>query len=156
MELKKIIVDSLSVSEVLSLLEIAQGFSLERPDWKRLKQELARYDAWGFYDREELFGYALVNCRSPYFEDSIQIAELKYRWQYNQEAVIARIICALARVYQNTSNLVVMDVDIRHDINCGLYKKIGFTTSVMRSPLDRNRAVLLSNLDSLLKNGFSA
>ena len=156
MELRKIAVDSLSLPEILSLLEIAQGLSPMRPDWKRLKQELARYDAWGFYENQELFGYALVNYPSPYFGGSVQLAALRYRWQYNREAVIGQMICQLAGAYREVSDLMVMDIDIRHDLNLGLYKKLGFSNSLMRSPLDRDHAVLVSGLDSLLKNRFNA
>ena len=154
MELRKIAVDSLSLPEILSLLEIARGLSQMRPDWNQLKGELTRYDAWGFYENQELFGYALVNPSSAYFGGSVQLAALRYSWQYNRESVIGQMICRLAGAYREASELMVMDIDIRHDLNLGLYKKLGFSNSLMRSPLDRDHAVLVSGLDSLLKNRF--
>ena len=156
MEIRKLDVNSLSVPEILSLLEIARGLSSMRPDWGQVKRELARFDAWGFYDREALIGYTLVNCPGSYLGGSAQIVELKYRWDYNRESTVAWMLCEVARAYQGASDLIVMDVHIRQDLNVGLYRKLGFANSVMRSPLGRDRMVMFSQLDSLLKNGFNA
>lgn len=154
MEIGKMDVDALSVPEILSLLEIAQGVSSAQPDWSLLKQKLARYDAWAFYDRKVLLGYVLVNDSSPYLDGSAQIVELKYRWEYNQESTVARMLYEIARIYQGSSDYLVMDINIRRDLNRDQYKKLGFAISAMQSPMGWDHRVLLAQTDSLLKNGF--
>ena len=151
MEIRKIDVDALSVPEILSLLEIARGISSVQPDWMLLKRELARYEAWGFYDRKVVLGYALISGSSPYLGGSVQIVELKYRWEYNQESTVAQMLREIARTYQGSSDFLVMDIDLRRDLNRNLYQKLGFTTSVMQSPMGRDHGVLFAQMDSLLK-----
>lgn len=151
MELRILCAEDLSVPEKLSLLEIAQGISPARPDWKQLKRELSRYRICGFYDGERLFGYALVNDRSPYLGGSVQIVELRYLWQYNQEAAVAQMIRAVSQAFQDAARFLVMDVDRRGNVNLQLYRKLGFAPSTMRSPLSRNHVVLLAGMQSLLE-----
>lgn len=156
MEIRKMDVDSIPVRDLLALLEIARGLSPVPADWLQLKQKLAQYDTWFFYDGSVLLGYALVNSASPYFGGSVQFMELKYRWEYNQEAIIAGMISAIARSYQGTSDWMVIQVDTLRDLNCSLYQKMGFSGSAMQSPLGQGYALLYSKLDSLLESGFHA
>ena len=156
MEIRKIEADCLSVSEILSLLEISRGISLVRPQWVLLMRELEQYDAWAFYDRETLLGYALANCADPCLAGSVQVVELKYRWEYNQEATVTQMLCQLARIYRDRFDLLVMDIDIRRDLNRGLYQKLGFSSSMIPSLKAWDHDVLFAQMDSLLKNRFNA
>ena len=156
MEIRKLSADELPGSQALALLEIAQGIALIRPDWEKLRRTLFQYDVNGFFDDQTLIGYAKVNNRSAYFGGSVQIMELRYDWQHNQERFIAEMILSLARSYRQMSNLLVMDVDAQRDFNVAFYQKMGFTRSVMPSPLGKNRVVLLANMESLLNCGIHA
>ena len=98
-----------------------------------------------------LLGYALISGSSPYLGGSVQIVELKYRWEYNQESTVAQMLREIARTYQGSSDFLVMDIDLRRDLNRNLYQKLGFATSVMQSPMGRDRGVLFAQMDSLLK-----
>ena len=156
MEIRKLEPDSLPIPEILTLLEIARGLSSAQPRWELLKRELEQYDAWAFYERGMLLGYGLVNCFSSYFGGSVQVVELKYRWEYNQESTVTGMLCQIARIYRDKSDRMVIDIDIRRDLNRDLYQKLGFIPSVIPSLKDRNHKVLFTQLDSLLKNGFNA
>ena len=150
MEMKRISPDSLCVSQIVSLVELAQGLASTPPVWDRLKLKLYQYDAWGFFDREELVGYGLVNGKSPYFSGSIQLVELRYGWQHNREPEIAEMIRSLARAYQNSADLMVLDVDIRRDINREVYRTLGFKHTMMHSPFVQGNAVLICDIKGLI------
>ena len=150
MEMKRISPDSLCVSQIVSLVELAQGLATTPPDWDSLKLKLTQYDAWGFFDREELVGYGLVNGKSSYFGGGIQLVELRYRWQYNEESEIAWMIRSLARAYQDSANLMVLDVNIRRDINRELYRKLGFKSTMMHSPFVQGNSVLICDIKGLI------
>ena len=156
MEIRKLSENGLPSNQALALLEIAQGIALIRPDWEKLRRTLFQYDVNGFFDDQTLIGYAKVNSHSAYFGGSVQIMELRYDWQHNQERFIAEMIVSLARSYQQMSSLLVMDVDAQRDFNVAFYQKMGFTRSVMPSPLGKNRVVLLANMESLLNCGIHA
>ena len=150
MELRKIRVDALKRTEIISLMEIAQGIDRTPPDWESLRTRLTRYDAWGFYQGEELVGYGLVHGKNAYLSGSIQLAELRYRWQYNQEPMVAWMIRSLAGAYENTASHMVLDVNTRRDINGPLYRKLGFQPTMMRSPISRDNSVLICRIKDLI------
>ena len=150
MEMKKIRADAMPVYQIVSLVELAQGIGRRPPEWERLKRKLAQYDAWGFFDREELVGYALVNEKCPYFGGSVQLVELRYRWQYNHEPEIIWMIQSLAGAYRGKAVLMVLDVNARRDINGGLYWKLGFQPTMMQSPLGVENSVLICEIGDLI------
>ncbi len=154
MEIRKIFVNTLSLPEVLALLDIAQGIAVRRPDWQELKQALRQFELCGIYDGAQLVGYAQVNAHSPYFGGSIQILSLRYLWPYNHESQIAEMIHGIAELYRGQSPWMVMDIDAKRNFNFSLYKALGFQVSTMRSPLVRNNVVLLCPMDSLLRADF--
>ena len=152
MEMKRITIQALHISQIVSLVDIARGISSTAPAWSVLEQKLSRYDSWGFFDRGELVGYALVDGKSPYCGGSVRLAELKYRWQYNREEDISRMLCQLAMEYRLSQKWMVMDVDQRREMNLELYKKLGFKMSMMPSPLGRENVVMVCPLELLIRN----
>ena len=152
MEIRKLQADALPVSQILSLLEIFQGISPSRPDWQRLKATLLRHCLWGFFDGEKLIGCALVNENTAYFQNSVQLMDLRYRWEYNQEATVVWMLRAIAAVYQSQAAQMVLDIDTRRDLNLGLYQKLGFEKTIMRSPMGPHHGVFIASLDTLLTN----
>ena len=152
LEIRKLRADALPVPQILSLMEIYQGISLTRPDWPRLKDALSRHPLWGFFHGEELIGYALVNEKTAYFQNSIQLVDLRYRWQYNQEATVAWMLRAIGEAYQGQSAQMVLDIDLWRDLNRQLYQKLGFQKTIMRSPMGQDHGVFIASLDTLLTN----
>ena len=150
MEVRKLQADTLPVSQILSLLEIFQGISPARPDWQRLKSALLRHCLWGFFDGEKLIGCALVNENTAYFQNSIHLMDLRYRWEYNQEATVIWMLRAIGEAYQDRSAQMVLDIDLRRDLNLGLYQKLGFQKTIMRSPMGPHHGVFIASLDTLL------
>ena len=151
-EMKRIDVQSLHISQIVSLVEIARGISSTAPEWSALEQKLSRYDSWGFYDRGELVGYALADGKSPYCGGSVRLAELKYRWQYNREEDISWMLCQLAMEYRLSQRWMVMDMNQRLELNLELYQKLGFKASLMPSPLGRENVVMVCPLELLTRN----
>ena len=149
MEIKRLNMDCLSVSQMVALVDIARGISAAPPDWNELQKKLSRFDAWGFFDREELVGYGLVSGERPYLSGSVLLAELKYRWQYNREPEVCRMICQLSRQYRQSAQMIVVDINPRRDLNLTLYQKLGFKPSMIRSPLKRGNMVLVCRIDAL-------
>ena len=150
-EMKRIDPQALHISQIVSLVDIARGISPAAPEWTALQQKLTRLDCWGFYDRGELVGYALADGKSPYCGGSVRLAELKYRWQYNGERDISWMLCQLAMAYRLSQKWMVMDVDLRREINLELYQKLGFQPSVMGSPLGRENVVMVCPLELLTR-----
>ena len=152
MKMKRIEAEALDISQIVSLVDIARGISPAEPEWNALRQKLSRYDCWGFFDRGELVGYALADGKSPYCGGSVQIAELKYRWKYNGEQDVAWMLRQLAMEYRLSQKWMVMDVNLRREINLELYKKLGFKASMMGSPLGRENVVMVCPLELLIGN----
>ena len=149
MEMKKIDVHSLGVSQVVSLMELAQGIAVKPPQWEKWKGKLAQNDAWGFFDGEELVGYGLVDGRCPYLSGSVRLLELRYRWQYNREPEIAWMVRSLARAYEKTAEQLVLDVNIKRELNGELYRKMGFKPSFMRSFVGKENTVMICKIKEL-------
>lgn len=150
LELRKIRVDALKRTEIISLMEIAQGIGVTPPEWEGLRRKLTQYDAWGFFQGEELAGFGLVDGKNAYLSGSIRLAELRYRWQYNQERNVEWMIRSLAGAYETAAGLMVLDVNIRRDINGPLYRKLGFQPTMMRSPISRENSVLFCRIKELI------
>ena len=148
-EIRKMDVDGLTIQEIIALLDIAQGASLRRPDWRKLKRELAQFELCGIYQAEQLAGYALVNSRSCYLPKSAQIVTLRYLWQYNQAPLIAEMIRGVGALYRD-AQWMILDVNARQDFNIPLYKNLGFQASAMRSSLGREHTVMLCPMAALL------
>ena len=149
MEISRLNMDDLSVSQMVALVGIAQGISATPPNWDELRKKLSQFEVWGFFDREALVGYGLVSQGQPYLRGSVLLAELKYRWQYNREPEVCRMICQLSRQYRQSAQMIVVDINPRRDLNLTLYQKLGFKPSMIRSPLKRGNMVLVCRIDAL-------
>ena len=150
-EIKRIDLQVLHISQIISLVEIARGISSTAPEWSVLEQKLSWYDSWGFFDRGELVGYALADGKSPYCGGSVRLAELKYRWQYNGEEDISWMLCLLAMEYRLSQKWMVVDVNLRRELNLDVYKKLGFKPSMMPSPLGRENVLMVCPLELLTR-----
>ena len=76
--------------------------------------------------------------------------DLRYRWEYNQEATVIWMLRAIGEAYQDRSAQMVLDIDLRRDLNLGLYQKLGFEKTIMRSPMGQDHGVFIASLDTLL------
>lgn len=149
MEIKELNVDALSAPDILALLEIACGFSAARPDWPQLRRRLGMGEAWGFFDGAALAGFAVVGPAAACFADAVQLTMLNYRWEYNDETSILRMLTALAQVYRGRSHYLLLDVNRRHELNLELYRRFGFQNAMLRSPGGRENILLIADLTAL-------
>lgn len=146
---KRIDVNTLTVPEILSLLEIARGFSAVRPDWNRLRRRLEHSEAWFYCEPDAAVGFALVDFPMAHYESAAMLTALCYRWEYGDEACILQMLSALAGAYCNRARHLLLDVDCHHDLNLELYLRFGFQTSILPSPRSRENTVLIADLARL-------
>lgn len=149
MEIKRLNADALSAPEILALLEIARGFSAAKPDWPQLRRRLGMGEAWGFFDGAALAGFAVLDPMSACVADAAQLTMLNYRWEYNDEASILRMLMALAQAYRGRSRYLLLDVNRRHEPNLELYRRFGFQNAMLRSPGGRENILLIADLTAL-------
>ena len=149
MEIKRLNADALSAPEILSLLEIARSFCAAKPDWPQLRRRLGAGEAWGFFDGASLAGFAVVAPAAACFADAAQLTMLNYRWEYNDETSILRMLTALAQVYRGCSHYLLLDVNRRHELNLELYRRFGFQNAMVRSPGGGENILLIADLTAL-------
>lgn len=149
MEIKRLNVDALSAPKILALLEIARGFSAAKPDWPQLRRRLGAGEAWGFFDGAVLAGFAVVAPTAACVADAVQLTMLNYRWEYNDETSILRMLTALAQVCGGHSRYLLLDVNRRHELNLELYRRFGFQNAMLRSPGGRENILLIADLAAL-------
>ena len=149
MEMKRIDISALSDTQILALLEVAQGFSAALPNWSRLRARLEAGEAWAFCDGAALAGFALVDTAAPHFDGAAQLTMLRYRWEYNSEAALLWMLTALAQTYRSRFRYLLLDVNGRHELNLELYRRFGFQNSILRSPRGGENIILLADLTSL-------
>ena len=149
MNIKRIDASTLTAPEILSLLEIARGFSAARPDWNQLRRKLECSEAWRFCEGDAMAGFALLKCPCSYTSCAAELTALHYRWEYGDEASILRILEALTVPYRGRVRYLLLDVSRRHDLNLELYHRFGFRDSAMRSPHGRENIVLIADLTIL-------
>lgn len=146
---KRIDVNTLTVPEILSLLEIARGFSAARPDWNQLRRRLERSEAWFFCESDAAVGFALVDFPTALYASAATLTALCYRWEYGGEGCILQMLSALAGAYCSRARYLLLDIDCRHDLNLELYLRFGFQTSILPSPRSRGNSVLIADLARL-------
>ncbi len=133
-------------------LEIARGISPKMPDLTRIKTQLERMDAFGFYDGSMLAGFALVDRNSFCLANCALIWKLQYSWEYNQEQTVAWMLHAVAVAYRGTKiEMLAMDIDKKHELNRQLYAQLGFRDSPMRGLNGKNSALILASIADLLR-----
>lgn len=144
---KKIDVNALTVSEILALLEIFEGFYGARPDWIRLRKRLAAQDSWLLMDGESVAGCALLTDAHGLMDSAVMLTEFVYRWEYNEETHIHQMLRAIAQAYQPAVSCLLLDVSRRHECNLACYQRFGFQASFLCSPNGWENVVLIKALN---------
>ena len=147
--IKRIDVNTLTVPEILSLLEIDRGFSTVRPDWNRLRRKLEQSEAWFFCESDAAVGFALVDFPTAHYESAAKLTALCYRWEYGDEGCILQMLSALVGAYCGRAHYLLLDIDRRHDLNLELYLRFGFQGSILPSSHGRENVVLIADLAQL-------
>ena len=156
MNIKRIDASTLTAPEILSLLEIASGFSAVRPDWNQLRGELEHSEAWCFCEADAVVGFVLVDFPTAYYESAAKLTALCYRWEYGDEGAILQMLSALAAAYFSRVRYLLLDIDCRHDLNLDLYLRFGFQTSILPSTHGRQNVVLIADLREPLNQSSAA
>lgn len=149
MELRRISLAALNQAERLRFLEIDKGILKIHPAPNRLFCDMERYDCYGYYDGASLVGFLMMNPQCPYFGGSVSIEKLRYAWEYNDPSLIADMLRRVVAQYQG--KIVCIDCDRRHDVNRELYQKIGFSDSVMVSPIGKDHVVMIAEQVEVMK-----
>lgn len=149
MNIKRIDASTLTAPEILSLLEIARGFSAARPDWNQLRRKLECSEAWCFREADTVVGFALVDFPTAHCESGAKLTALCYRWEFSDEGAILQMLSALAGAYCSRVRYLLLDIDRCHDLNLELYLRFGFQVSILPSSHSRENVVLIADLTGL-------
>ena len=148
MIMKKVTWQMLSSSEVCRIANIERELSRSMPDLHRLEEEWERLDCFVFSEGERIVGYVLMEPACAWFPGSIRMVKMRYCWEYNREDVICEMIRSAAAAYPS-AQLVCLDSQKRRDLNYGVYRKLGFQESPMRSPCGQDHSVLIAAMETL-------
>ncbi len=146
MELRQLDVTRLEMADIVSALELYRGVSTLRPDWRELRERMERYEVWGFYSGGKLIGFAWLRPMHRLLDRTVQLVQLRYHWQYNSEEAICQMMEEIAGVCRRNYKYLMLDVDIRHELNLELYRRLGFSRAIFPSPNGRGYAIYLAEL----------
>ena len=149
-EMEKTEISSLCCRDLIQVAKVARGIAREIPHPQQLMNRWKGLDCFLFRDEGRIIGMVLVNTGIRYFPNSIAVQSLHYRWEYNREDIIWRMIYLAAVSYSGAGpQYICMDLDKRHDINYDLYLHHGFRESIVRSPYGSGHAILLIDINAL-------
>ncbi len=148
MIMKKVTWQMLSSSEVCRIANIERWINRCLPDLHQLAAEWKRLDCFLFLEGERIVGFILIDPACAWFSGSIRIVKLRFSWEFNREDVICEMIRSAAAAYPS-AQLVCLDSQKRRDLNYGVYQKLGFQESPMRSPCGQDHSVLIAAVETL-------
>lgn len=148
MEMRRLDVTHLECTDIMSLLKLYRGVSVFCPVWADLQELMVRYQVWGFCSQGALVGFAwLAPARCP-IDRTIQLVKLRYHWRYNTEESITHMISAIKRAYQEDFDYLLLDIDSQHEVNLGLFLRLGFSKAIFCSPKGKDFSIYLADLRS--------
>lgn len=147
MEMMRLDAAQLGEADIVSLLELYRGASTLRPLWQDIRKQMERYEAWGFYIEGKLIGFAWFRPLNRMLDRTVQLVKLRYHWQYNTEEFISQMLNRIAEKYRQNYDHLLLDIDVRHELNLELYRRLGFSKAFFTSPQGRGYAIYLAKLN---------
>ena len=148
MIMKKVTWQMLSDYEICRIAHIERGINRCLPDLHQLAAEWERLDCFLFLEGERIAGFILIDPACAWLPGSIRVVKLRFSWEFNREDVICEMIRSAAAAYPS-AQLVCLDSQKRRDLNYGVYQKLGFQESPMRSPCGQDHSVLIAAVETL-------
>lgn len=137
----------LSPADMAALLEITGDFCRTSTSWAKLCPLLERGEAWAFYERAKLIGYAIARPCSPQLQEAVSLTHFRYGWEVNEEASLRQMLVLLSAQYSGKYRFFLLEVNRLREINMEFYHKIGFCNSTLPSLKGEGYIVLLAELN---------